>query len=178
MAYARTDGEKTVEALAHRLYGVEAASPEGRAAGTALRKANPELGRIEDVPAGTVIEVPTLDLPKPTTPVLEFPELAGSVAVEGARADLADLQEALDGLVEERVDDAVRTQRRLQAKTVKKAARADESLAKYLEHVAADAKDEVVEARALRGDQQRAVALLAEDLKELSSWFSGGGSGE
>jgi hypothetical protein len=172
MAYVRTDGEKTVEALARRVYGVEADSPEGRAAETALRKANPELRRIDKLPPETVIEVPTLDLPEPTTPVLEFPELAGSVAVEGARADLADLHEALDGLVEARVDDAVRTQRRLKAKTVEKAARADESLASYVEDVADELQDEADEARALRAEQKQALAQLSEDLHELASIFS------
>lgn len=173
MGYATTTGrEKTVAELAHRLYGVAESSAEGREAAKALKAANPELRRIADLPRGTVIEVPAIDL-EPRTPLLDFPELAGSVVVEGARDDLDDLRESLDALATGRVDDAVRSQRRLNSKAVKRAARRDDAFAEHVDRMAAEIQDELDESRAWRDEQRRAMTLLAEDLDELSALFDG-----
>ena len=56
MPYTTTRGERTISELAARLFGVGERTAVARRAAKALRTANPELERIDELTPGTIVE--------------------------------------------------------------------------------------------------------------------------
>src|SRR5215207_2081341 len=96
--YAMTAGERTVNDLAARLFGVGPRSELGRRAAEALRKANPFLEHPGSVPAGTLIEVPVVEGVSPVSGLPTVVDLGPAGVLAALRESLDPLREALGQL--------------------------------------------------------------------------------
>src|SRR5215216_6284124 len=95
MAFATTANDKTVGELAARLFGVGARSKVGRAAAEQLLAGNPELKNINELPEGTLVEVPEIEDAELETPLPGLTEAAPATLVAGMRVSTDALEHAL-----------------------------------------------------------------------------------
>jgi hypothetical protein len=167
MQYATTSGERSVSELVTRLYGVGERTAAGRSADQALRKANPELEEIAELPRGSVVEVPEVEGAEPPKPLADLTGAIGVAAVRSVKSGLDSLEQVLEDVVHERVQQAAEARKLLGSADVKRAARENPALAATLKAASAQTEAELEEARALRTVQRKALEKLAEDLDAL-----------
>jgi hypothetical protein len=168
MEYATTKSERTVAELVGRLFGVGERTAVARRAAAALLAANPELERIEELPRGTIVEVPEVEDAAPTEELRPLPDVAAAAVVRRALGELDDLSELVEAIIDDRVARAEGERNIVRSAPVKTLAREDELISDRLETAVADAEAELAEARALRREQRRALEELAEDVAGLA----------
>jgi hypothetical protein len=175
MRLATTQSGETLEQLATRVYALDKPSAsELRAATTALTEANLFLRRPDDVPEGTVVEVPEHsgleggEAPAPIVAGLASDQLRGAIAL--AREDLA-------GSLETEIAAGKASAKLARSRDVKAAAAADETFDEArLTVLAGNAEQRVTDAQALRSYHKDVFEQIASDLDGLLATLGGDGS--
>jgi hypothetical protein len=168
MRYVTTSGDKSVGELAARIYGVEPRSAAARKAVKAIREANPELERIEELPRGTIVEVPEEVSGKEPRRALEaLTDSVGVSAVRSLRAGLDEFAEALDEIADRRLEEARAERKLLGSAAFKAAGREEPALERDRKALADENEAEIEEARALKKEQKAALGSLADELDEI-----------
>jgi hypothetical protein len=167
MAYATTSEERTVGELASRLFGVSERSKVGRLAAKRLLALNPELKGIEELPPGTLVEVPEVEGAELDQPLPGLTEAASGTLVAGLRASTGALGDALAAEVDEARKQANAHLKELRSAEVKRAAaeRPDGKAELATATAATEAYLETI--RATKAEWRKGVADLRKDLDEL-----------
>ena len=173
MRLATTQPGETLEQLATRVYALDKPSASQlRAATTALAKANLFLRKPDEVPPGTVLEVPQqegLEGGEPAAPIvagLAVDQLRGAITVTGKA-----LSDALDA----EVASGKASAKLARSAGIRSAAAGDESVnVKSLPLLAANADQRVADARTLRSYQKDVFAQIESDLDGLLATLGGG----
>ena len=165
MTFATTGSERTPEALAARIFGLDVADPATKRAANALVRANPLLKRIEELPP-TVVVVPDVRGVEPAT-AAPLPAAASSLLLGAALEHVDEIAGAAAEIAAADVDAAREQRRSLQSAELKRQARADKGFAGWLKEAVLEADAGVEEALALRKAQKAAIAELTDDLQAL-----------
>ena len=175
MRIAHTKSDEPLDELATRVYALrkDATATERRAAGRTLRDANPFLGRLSDVPEGTLLVVPELE---ETAPADHTESLgATATALLAGRIGLV-AEQAIELLADELGevrDDARHSLEVLRDTETKRLTRADAD-AKLAHERTTEAVDERLAAADELNDYRKQVAAQVRgDLDELLSAFRG-----
>jgi hypothetical protein len=171
---ATTSHAESLELLAARVYdlGEQPSSDAAAAAAKALVEANPFLRQIDDVPAGTVIDVPPLDGATPAAGATRSEQATAASAVAdriGAAAALAQRQLLAD--IEAELEDARATVKLGDSDKMRQLKRETAGLEEALPQTVAAAEARVGAAEELRERQRDVFAQIARDLGELSKAF-------
>ena len=173
MRLATTQSGETLEQLATRVYALDKPSASQlRAATTALTEANLFLRKPDEVPPGTVLEVPQQEglaggeSAAPIVAGLAVDQLRGAIAVTGKS-----LSDALDAEVA-----SGKTSAKLaRSRDIKSAAAGDETVnEESLPLLAGTADQRVTDAQTLRSYQKEVFAQIASDLDGLLATLGGG----
>jgi hypothetical protein len=168
MQYVTTSGDKSVAELAARIYGVEERSAVARKAVKALRDANPELEHIEELPRGTIVEVPEeVSGKEPRRALGALTDSVGVTAVRSLRAGLDELADALEEIADDRLADARAERKLLAGASLKAAGREEPTLETERKALADENEAEIEEARALKREQKKALDALADELDAI-----------
>jgi hypothetical protein len=173
MRVALTQSGETLEQLATRVYALDKPSASDlKAATTALTEANLFLRKPDEVPEGTVLEVPEhsgLEGGEAAAPIvagLAVDQLRGAIALAGQQ-----LSDALGG----EVADGKASVKLVRSRDVKSAAADDESFDEAsLSELAGNAEQRVSDAQALRSYQKDVFKQIATDLDGLLATLGGG----
>lgn len=164
-----TKSGETLEGLAARAYAFEGkeSSATLRAAGQALRDANPYLRRLAEVPEGTAVVVPPLEQTTPAAGT-ELPAEAAVAMVVARLREAADQAiELLGGELHTEVADTRSTLETLAASDTRKLVRGDDALL-ALHDATRDAAKERLDAAETLGDYRKQVSSqIEQDLEEL-----------
>ena len=168
MRYVTTSGDKSVAELAARIYGVEERSAAARKAVKEIREANPELESIEELPRGTIVEVPEeVSGNEPRRALEALTASVGVTAVRSLRAGLDEFAEALEEIADGRLAEAREERKLLGSAAFKAAGREDPALERDRKALTDENEAEIEEARALKKEQKDALASLADELDEI-----------
>jgi hypothetical protein len=173
MQLAATRPNETVEALAARVYdlGEKPSRAATRAAAKALTEANPFLAKLDDVPPGSVVDVPPLDkIPHRPGATQDEDAVVTSAVLDHVRAAAALLARQLAADLEAELADADATVRLAGSDELRRLE--TPGLAEALPHTIAAAGARADAARDLRSRQDAVLAQLARDLDELSAGFT------
>jgi hypothetical protein len=173
MRLATTLSGETLEQLATRVYALDKPSASQlRAATTALTEANPFLRKPDEVPPGTVLEVPQQEglaggeSAAPIVAGLAADQLRGAIAVTG---------KALSDSLDAEVASGKTSAKLARSSDIKSAAVGDEAVdVKSLRLLARNADQRVTDAQTLRSYQKDVFARIASDLDGLLATLGGG----
>jgi len=173
MRLALTQSGETLEQLATRVYDLDKPSPsELKAAATALSEANLFLRKPDDVPPGTVLEVPE-------HPGLEGGEAAAPIvaglAVDQLRGAIALAGQELSGALDEEIAGGKASAKLARSREAKSVAADDETFDEArLTVLAGNAEQRVADAQALRGYHRDVFKQIGSDLDGLLATLGGG----
>lgn len=177
MQLAATDPNESLDALAARVYdlGQKPAPATTKAATKALLEANPFLGQIKGVAAGTVIDVPPLAGAGPASGTTRTEQAtAVDLVVDRVRSAVALAQRQLFADIDAETQDAQAAIRLGRSAELKKLRGATPALADTLPRTITAAEARVSAAEALRGRQSAVCKQIVSDLGELTKAFAGG----
>jgi hypothetical protein len=173
MRLALTQSGETLEQLATRVYALDKPSASQlKTATTALSTANPFLRKPEEVPAGTVLEVPEQQgLEGGQAPA---PILAG-LAADQLRGAIALAQNELSASIDAEIAEGKASAKLARSRELKNATGDVEASDQgTLRLLAGNAEQRVTDAQSLRGFQQHAFTQIAADLDNLIAALGGG----
>ena len=176
MRLATTQSGETLEQLATRVYALDNPSASQlHAATTALTEANLFLRKPDEVPPGTVLEVPEqegLTGGEPATPIvagLAVDQLRGAIAVTG---------KALSDSLDAEVASGKTSAKLARSRDIKSAVAGDETVnEESLPLLVGNADQRVTHAQTLRSYQKDVFAQIASDLDGLLATLGGGNTG-
>jgi len=173
MRLALTQSGETLEQLATRVYALDKPSAgELKAATTALSEANLFLRKPEDVPPGTVLEVPE-------QPGLEGGEAAAPIvaglSVDQLRGAIALVRGDLSGSLDDEIAAGKASAKLVRSREVKSVAADDETFDEAsLTVLAGNAEERVTDAQALRSYHRDVFKQISSDLDGLLAVLGGG----
>jgi len=169
MQIGYTKSGETLEELAARTYAFEGkeSATALRAAGQALRDANPFLRKLSEVPEGTAVLVPPLEKTTPAADTEQPAETAVALVVARLREAADQAIELLGGELKTEVADTRSTLETLAATDTRKLVRGDDALL-AIHDATHDAAKERLDAADTLGDYRKQVSKqIDQDLKEL-----------
>jgi hypothetical protein len=173
MRLALTQSGETIEQLATRVYALDKPSAsELKAATAALSEANLFLRKPDDVPPGTVVEVPEhggLEGGEAAAPIV------AGLAADQLRGVIALTAQTLSGSLDEEIAGGKASAKLVRSRDVKSVTAEDETFDDaQLTVLAGNAEQRVTDAQALRSYHKDVVKQISSDLDGLLSLLGGG----
>lgn len=169
MRIGYTKSGETLEELAARAYAFEGKeSPTAlRAAGQALRDANPFLRKLAEVPEGTAVVVPPLEKAAPAAGTEQPAEAAVAVVVARLGEAAEQAIELLGGELHQETADTRSTLEVLAASDTRKLVRADDALLAVHDATHDAARERLAAADRLNDYRKQVSRQIERDLEEL-----------
>jgi hypothetical protein len=163
------NGERNLTELAHRLFEIKGAGAKARTQeiGAALLAANPHLSDLKQVPEGTPIVIPSLE-------VKAIPKESHSTAailIRQIREQLDGLGKSLNDSVKQRAKDIATTKKVMKDPDFKKLIKSTPGTAERLKQIAADATGELKKLDQLKENQEKGMSQLGKDLDTFIKRF-------
>jgi hypothetical protein len=172
MRLAVTIESENLDQLVSRVYVFDkTGTASTQAARKALVDVNPYLGKLDEVPPGTVFAVPDVEGAKPSAETQEAGETIGGVVVGQLRGAVALAAQQLSADIEAEIADARQVSKLAGSAELRTLRRESEVLKEDLPKLTQAASSRTSSAQELQRYSKRAFAQLQRDLENLVSAF-------